>query len=99
MADYVHWRRQRWLNDHASHGEEVWPPKVVVLELVEGCPLRCPLCGVRGIREDDDRSLKFMEPWVWQKVERELRERCWPCRILLTGRGEPAMHPQLDRIL
>ena len=84
---------------HLAHGEDTWPPYEIRLELVEGCPLRCRHCGINGIREPDDKTMNFMEDWVWEKVGEELFARRWKTVTILSGRGEPAMHPHLDRCI
>ena len=76
------------------------PVREFRLELVEGCPLRCHSCGVRGIREDGDTSLVLCQERVWRTVFDQIRAYRWTGpRLVLTGRGEPMMHPRIDEIL
>lgn len=89
------WETSRFL----GNGEDCWPPHEVSLELVEGCALRCSWCGVHGIREDNDRLLRLMPDETWVRVAREIRRRRWYTRVLLSGRGEPLLHPHFDQCL
>ena len=89
------WDREQYL----SHGEDWWPPHEVRMELVEGCALRCQHCGIQGIREPGDRTLRFMDPALPVKAAREIYRRIWKSVLVYTGRGEMCNHPNLDRIV
>lgn len=89
------WAVSRFL----SCGEDCWPPHEINLEIVEGCALRCEWCGVRGIREDGDGTLRLASPSLWQQMARELAEMQWLSRVVISGRGEPLLHPRFDQCL
>lgn len=90
------WDRARFL----SSGEDWWPPHQVRLELVEGCHLRCHSCGIAGIRRDKwDVTTRLMDRDIPRMVATELIKSMWPATVVLTGRGEPALHPQIDDVI
>ena len=83
-----------------SNGEDWWHPHRILVELVEGCRLRCHSCGVAGIREPWDDSTRLMDKRLPLRIAAQLRKNMWwHTPIIFTGRGEPAMHPQLDWII
>jgi len=71
------------------------PPFAVQIELVEGCPLRCPFCGLNGIRGKNN-NYKFMDPLTTlYTLARGMSRLGWTSRIELAMHGEPSLHPQL----
>jgi radical SAM protein with 4Fe4S-binding SPASM domain len=89
------WDKKKYL----SHGEDWWPPHQVRLELVEGCALRCHSCGVAGIRRPGDGTLRFMAPSLVRHIAGQIDIHTWKTILVLSGRGEPAHHPDLDHII
>jgi MoaA/NifB/PqqE/SkfB family radical SAM enzyme len=81
---------------YLSHGEDWWPPHELRLELVEGCTLRCHSCGIRGIRQEGDRRMGRMVPALWRELAQQITHRQWRTRVVLSGRGEPTLHPQIE---
>lgn len=70
------------------------PPFSVQIELVEGCNLRCPFCGLQGIREDGpDKRFKFMTIETMANIATQLQNYGWNSRLELAMHGEPTMHP------
>lgn len=70
------------------------PPNAVQIELVEGCQLRCTMCGLNGIRGKEN-NYKFMEQPVLRSLLNQMRELQWNPRIEFAMHGEPSMHPNL----
>lgn len=67
-------------------------PFSVQVEFAEGCNLRCPFCGLQGIREaGPDKKFKFMTA----DTAVTLAKQCniWGSRIEIAMHGEPTMHP------
>jgi MoaA/NifB/PqqE/SkfB family radical SAM enzyme len=74
------------------------PPYAVQIELVEGCNLRCPFCGIRGIRGKEN-NLKFMSMELAERITNLLLESEWNPRIEFAMHGEPSLHPDMLEIL
>lgn len=74
------------------------PPFCVQVELVEGCNLRCPFCGVNGIR-GKERTYKFMTPKTAMNLARALADAKWNARLEFAMHGEPTMHPEAPAII
>lgn len=70
------------------------PPYTVKVELTEGCNLRCPFCGLQGIRKEGERNFKFASAAVVGSLFRQMKELGWNARIEFTMHGEPTMHPE-----
>lgn len=87
---------QKWVDLYLSHGEDTWPPYEVRLELTEGCHLRCQHCGISGIRRPGDTTLRHMPRDVWLAAVSEIQERQWQSVVVLSGRGEPLLYPNLE---
>jgi MoaA/NifB/PqqE/SkfB family radical SAM enzyme len=68
------------------------PPFAVQIELVEGCNLRCPFCGLNGIRGKDN-DYKFMKSDTLTSLIKQMVELKWNPRIEFAVHGEPTMHP------
>lgn len=66
------------------------PPFCIQIELVEGCNLRCPFCGLNGIREKGVRDFKMMTTATISEVGRV--GQLWNARLELAMHGEPTMH-------
>jgi hypothetical protein len=69
------------------------PPNAVQIELVEGCNLRCAVCGLNGIRGKDN-DYKYMDSGVLRSAIRQMVELGWNPRIEFAMHGEPSMHPE-----
>ena len=70
------------------------PPFSVQVELVEGCNLRCPFCGLQGIRaEGPNKNFKYMDPSTLHYLMTQIVDLRWNPRIEFAMHGEPTMHP------
>jgi len=70
------------------------PPFSVQIELCEGCNLRCPFCGLQGIRkEGPDKNFKFMTEEIIQSLFKQMRAAHWNPRCEFAMHGDPTMHP------
>lgn len=67
-------------------------PFAMQIELVEGCNLRCPFCGLNGIREPKNHNFKFMKPAVLASVLHQTVQLNWRPRVEFAMHGEPTMH-------
>lgn len=65
------------------------PPALIVVELIEGCTVGCPKCGMRGIRRPDRPYLNTMAQSTIELIARELIHRKWPTMVDFSGHGEP----------
>lgn len=74
------------------------PPFCMQIELTEGCNLRCPFCGLNGIRGKEN-NLKFMDLSTVERITEDLQENGWRCRIEFAMHGEPSLHPQFIKVL
>lgn len=75
------------------------PPFAIQIELTEGCNLRCPFCGLSGIREPKDMTWKFMSLDTAQRIASEIARAGWNPRIELAMHGEPTLNPRAPRII
>jgi radical SAM protein with 4Fe4S-binding SPASM domain len=67
-------------------------PNSVQIEFVEGCQLRCGVCGLNGIRGREN-NYKFMKPAVLHSVITQIIDLGWNPRIEFAMHGEPSFHP------
>lgn len=67
-------------------------PYCVQIELTEGCNLRCPFCGLNGIRGKDN-NFKCMTPEIANKIASDMAEAGWNSRLEFAMHGEPTMNP------
>jgi MoaA/NifB/PqqE/SkfB family radical SAM enzyme len=74
------------------------PPNAVQIELVEGCNLRCAVCGLNGIRGKDN-DYKFMTEDTLSKCVKQMVGNGWNPRIEFAMHGEPSMHPDYARMI
>lgn len=74
------------------------PPFCVQVELSEGCNLRCPFCGINGIR-DKERTYKFMTLKTAYAIASQMAALGWNCRVEFAMHGEPTMNPQAAEIV
>lgn len=101
----LHPDKQRWYANKTDNMTRQFPPRVVILEPVEGCQWRCPSCAISAIRPAADAGgsipdARFMPPQIAAGVARELRALEWrDTRIMLSGHGEPTMHPDLPGLV
>lgn len=76
------------------------PPFAMQIELVEGCQLRCPFCGLSGIREPAPaHDYKMMTLDTAKSVADQIREARWNSRIEFAMHGEPTMHSNPARMV
>lgn len=68
------------------------PPFCIQIELVEGCNLRCPFCGINGIRTAE-RVYKAMTVKTAEAIASQIAAAGWNCRLEFAMHGEPTMHP------
>lgn len=67
-------------------------PTYYKLDLVAGCQLRCPYCGIRGT----GWPLEYLQPMPWGVLQAFVRNPLPPrARLDLGVRGEPLLHPHL----
>lgn len=74
------------------------PPFCVQVELTEGCNLRCPFCGINGIRTAE-RVYKLMTLKTAEVIASQMAVAGWNSRIEFAMHGEPTMHPQAAEIV
>src|ERR1035437_4383269 len=74
------------------------PPFACQIELTEGCPLRCPMCGIQGIR-DKPGDYKFMTPAIATKIATDVAKADWHARLEFAMHGEPSISPYRDEII
>jgi len=74
------------------------PPNAVQIELVEGCNLRCAVCGLNGIRGKDN-DYKAMKSDVLASAITQMVELGWNPRIEFAMHGEPSMHPDFNAMI
>jgi radical SAM protein with 4Fe4S-binding SPASM domain len=77
------------------------PPFAVQIELTEGCNLRCPFCGLQGIRskEEQGKNYKYMTSSTLEKLILSMLEHEWNPRIEFAMHGEPSMHPEYTSMI
>jgi len=68
------------------------PPNAVQIELVEGCNLRCAMCGLNGIRGKNN-DYKFMEATTLVSLVDQMVKLGWNPRVEFAMHGEPSIHP------
>lgn len=73
-------------------------PYCVQIELTEGCNLRCPFCGLNGIRGKDN-DYKYMTLETAMAIASDMSEFMWNSRIEFAMHGEPTMNPYLFEII
>ena len=74
--------------DHEQHG------CTLVVEVTDGCNLRCPTCYAKSGPEGDHRSLNTVEAMLDRAVSNEIE----PDIVQISG-GEPTIHPQFWEIM
>lgn len=74
------------------------PPFCCQVEATEGCNLRCPFCGINGIR-DAARTYEYMTLWTARAVASNIRRAGWRCRLEFAMHGEPTQNPDLLAII
>jgi MoaA/NifB/PqqE/SkfB family radical SAM enzyme len=74
------------------------PPNAVQIELVEGCNLRCAVCGLNGIRGKAN-DYKAMTPSTLRGAILQMVKLNWNPRIEFAMHGEPSMHPQFNEMI
>lgn len=74
------------------------PPFCVQIELTEGCNLRCPFCGLNGIR-GKEHNFKFMTVETAELIAESMAKAGWNSRIEFAMHGEPTMNPDLVSII
>jgi radical SAM protein with 4Fe4S-binding SPASM domain len=73
-------------------------PFCMQVELTEGCNLRCPFCGLNGIRTKQP-DLKFMSVTTADHIVSLLKQDHWTPRIEFAMHGEPSLNPSMIEIL
>lgn len=74
------------------------PPNSVQIEPTEGCNLRCPFCGLNGIR-GKEHNFRFMSIATGENIARVIAEAPWNPRIEFAMHGEPTRHPNLPGLI
>lgn len=74
------------------------PPFCIKVEPTEGCNLRCPFCGINGIR-GKERTYEYMNVKTALQIAKQIAKAKWNCRIEFAARGEPTKNPQLPEIV
>lgn len=76
------------------------PPYSIQIELAEGCNLRCPFCGLQGIREEGpDKRFKFMQVSDAVNIAKQIADSGWNSRLEFAMHGEPTMHPEYHHMI
>lgn len=73
-------------------------PFAVQIELAEGCNLRCPFCGLNGIRGKEN-NFKFMTPETLKSLITQIVKADWNPRLEFAMHGEPTMHPDYHKMI
>lgn len=68
------------------------PPYCVQVELTEGCNLRCPFCGINGIRTAE-RLYQFMSLGTGSLIAEAMAHARWMSRVEFAMHGEPTKNP------
>ena len=68
------------------------PPFAVQIELAEGCNLRCPFCGLNGIRTPRENDYKLMNRKTLDSCISQMLKHKWNPRIEFAMHGEPTMN-------
>lgn len=68
-------------------------PYCIQIELTEGCNLRCPFCGLNGIRGKDN-NFKFMTVETAANIISSMVRNKWNSRVEFAMHGEPTMNPE-----
>lgn len=74
------------------------PPFALQIELTEGCNLRCPFCGLNGIR-GKRREWKFMSMTTAEHIVQSFKRARWNARIEFAMHGEPSLNPDMLEII
>lgn len=74
------------------------PPTAMQVELTEGCNLRCPFCGLNGIR-GKEANFKFMDLLTAEVLAQGIADAGWRCRIEFAMHGEPTLNKDAARII
>lgn len=74
------------------------PPFCIQIEMTEGCNLRCPFCGLNGIRGKEN-NFKFMTVELAERIASEIARLGWNCRLEFAMHGEPTMNPDCIEII
>jgi MoaA/NifB/PqqE/SkfB family radical SAM enzyme len=74
------------------------PPNAVQIELVEGCNLRCAVCGLNGIRGKDNDYKAMTEDTLHSAIT-QMVKLDWNPRIEFAMHGEPSMHPRFNNMI
>lgn len=73
-------------------------PYCIQIELTEGCNLRCPFCGINGIRTNV-RNYKFMTLETARRIADGIKAAKWNCRLEFAMHGEPTLNPEKFQII
>lgn len=74
------------------------PPYCIQVELSEGCNLRCPYCGLNGIRGKEP-DFKWMTIDDAEIIAAQIAKNNWNSRIEFAMHGEPTMNPRHVQII
>lgn len=74
------------------------PPNAVQIELVEGCNLRCAVCGLNGIRGKANDYKAMTEDTLHSAIAQMVKLE-WNPRIEFAMHGEPSMHPRFVNMI
>jgi radical SAM protein with 4Fe4S-binding SPASM domain len=73
-------------------------PYCIQIEPTEGCNLRCPFCGINGIR-GEEKTYNFMTIDTATRIADEMARLKWNSRIEIAMHGEPTMNPNINEII
>lgn len=74
-------------------------PFCIQIELSEGCNLRCPYCGLQGIREAKKPDFKWLTVAQAEVIGQRIADSGWNSRLEFAMHGEPTMNPKHGEIL
>ena len=75
----------------------ITPPFSVQIELVQGCNLQCPFCGINAIQDPRNKHYQFMSEETFCKLLEQLP--VWNARLEFAMHGEPTLHPQFYKFM
>lgn len=90
-------RKSVWA-DHVQLHEGIPLFSWLDLSITEWCDLKCPFCSRANPSEYPNQALHMPVPLA-QKIANELRELDYQGCVVLSGYGEPLMHPRVVEIV
>jgi sulfatase maturation enzyme AslB (radical SAM superfamily) len=89
--------RRKW-NEYPRNGRVSDFPLHLDIESTSACNLRCIMCARNFMKEELENKLGYMKFGLFKKIIDEASEHGLPS-IKLNYRGEPLLHPELERMV